>query len=228
MITYMATTHVRVPAEDRRLQIIEVARELFASRGYEGTTTRELAEKIGINEALLFRHFPTKEDLYWAVLQHMIDMRGTKDRLNEHVCAGMTDRETFIAVAQDILNRNVQLTRLLFYSVLERHELSDRFFTTHVIAYHEILADYIRTGIKGGRFRNMDPLLAARAFIGMFAYHYQLQELFGGKQVQHFDRDEVITRLVDIWLEGMKPRAQRAPKAPGSRRNRRIAEKVAR
>src|SRR3954449_5651934 len=167
----MATAH-RVPAEDRRLQIIDVARELFASRGFEGTTTRELAEKIGINEALLFRHFPSKEELYWAVLQHMIDMRGTKDRLREHVRAGMSDRDTFMAVAQDILNRSVKLTRLLFYSVLEKHELSERFFATHVIAYHEIVAAYIRTGIKAGRFKTMDPILAARAFIGRFSYHF--------------------------------------------------------
>ncbi len=224
----MATTHVRVPAEDRRLQIIEVARDLFASRGFEGTTTRELAENIGINEALLFRHFPTKEDLYWAVLQHMIDMRGTKDRLRENIRAGMTDRDTFRAVAQDILNRNVQLTRLLFYSVLEKHELSDRFFSTHVIAYHEILADYIREGITAKRFRDMDPLLAARAFIGMFSYHFQIQELFGGKQVQHFEAQEVITRLVDIWLEGMKPRPHPARTSPRKRRGPAAAEKVKR
>ncbi len=223
----MSTAH-RVPAEDRRLQIIEVARDLFASHGYEGTTTRELAEKIGINEALLFRHFPSKEDLYWAVLLHMIDTRGTKDRLRDHIRSGLTDRETFTAVAQDILNRSVQLTRLLFYSVLEKHELSERFFSTHVVAYHEILADYIRAGIKSGRFRDIDPLLAARAFIGMFSYHFQIQELFGGKTVQHFEAPEVITRLVDIWLEGMKPRPTlRTTRALKSRRPR-TTEKVAR
>jgi AcrR family transcriptional regulator len=211
----MATSHVRVPAEDRRQQIIEVARDLFANRGYEGTTTRELAEQIGINEALLFRHFPSKEELYWSVLQHMIDMRGTKDRLREHIRSSMSDRETFIAVAQDILNRSVKLTRLLFYSVLEKHELSERFFSTHVIAYHEILAEYIRGAIQAGRFREMDPLLAARAFIGMFSYHFQIQELFGGKLVQQFDSPEVIAQLVDIWLQGMQTQPQlRAPKAP--------------
>ena len=210
----MATSHVRVPAEDRRQQIIEVARDLFSNRGYEGTTTRQLAEEIGINEALLFRHFQSKEDLYWAVLQHMIDMHGTEDRLREHTCGSLSDRDTFLAVAHDILNRSVKLTRLLFYSVLEKHELSERFFSTHVIAYHEILANYIRAGIKAGRFREMDPLLAARAFIGMFSYHFQIQELFGGKLVQQFDSPDVIEQLVDIWLEGMQPRpVVRAPKA---------------
>jgi AcrR family transcriptional regulator len=205
----MATTHVRIAAEDRRQQIVDVARELFASRGFEGTTTRELAEHAGINEALIFRHFPSKEELYWAVLQHMIDMRGTKDRLREHVSAGLSERETLTAVARDILNRSVLLTRLLFYSVLEKHELSDRFFATHVIAYHEILADYIHKAMEAGRFRKMDPVLAARAFIGMFSYHFQIQELFGGKNHRNFDSDDVIKQQVDIWLEGMKPRGMK-------------------
>jgi AcrR family transcriptional regulator len=222
----MATTHVRVPAEDRRHQIIDVARDLFASRGYEGTTTRELAETVGINEALLFRHFPTKEDLYWAVLQHMIDMRGTKDRLREYVGAGMSDRETLITIGREILNRNLQLTRLLFYSALERHELSERFFKTHVIAYHEIVREFIHNGMVEGRFRVMDPLLAARAFIGMFSYHFQIQELFSGKKYQQFENEDVVEQLVDIWLDGMRPRKQ----ANGNeiRRSRKTAEKVSR
>jgi AcrR family transcriptional regulator len=226
----MATLHIRVPAEDRRQQIIEAAGDLFAARGYEGTTTRELAEKIGINEAILFRHFPTKEDLYWAVLEHMIGMHETKDRLRKHMVSGLPDREVLIAVAEDILNRSVQLTRLLFYSILERHELSERFFKTHVIAYHEILADYIRRTMRAGRFREMDPILAARAFIGMFSYHFQIQELFGGKQVHQFQSHEVISNLVDIWLEGMclclSPNEN---KRANSRRNRRVViEKAAR
>jgi AcrR family transcriptional regulator len=198
-------SHARIPAEDRRLQILGVAGELFAAKGFDGTTTRELAEQAGINEALIFRHFPTKEELYWAVIQHMIDTRGTKERLRERLNAGLPDRETLVSVAQEILNRSVQLTRLLLYSALEKHELSDRFFKTHVVEYHEILADYIRAGIRQGRFRAMDPILAARSFIGMFSYHFQLSELFGGKQFQHFDSRDVVANLVDIWLLGMKP-----------------------
>ncbi len=223
----MATTHVRIPAEDRRQQLIEVARDLFAIRGFEGTTTRALADQAGVNEALIFRHFPTKEELYWAVLQHMIDLRATKDRLRERLSAGTSDRETFRLVAKDILNRDIQLTRLLFYSVLEKHELSERFFKTHVVAYHEILSEYIRTGMAEGRFRHTDPLLAARAFIGMFSYHFQIQELFAGKEHQQFDNEEVITQLVDMWLLGMQPRPARKTLKP-VRRPKISAEKVAR
>lgn len=201
----MATTHVRVTAEDRRQQIIEVARELFSAQGYQGTTTRELAEAVGINEALLFRHFSSKEDLYWAVLQHMIEVHSGKDRIAECLRSGMPEREALLAIAGEILNRNHQLVRLLFFSALERHELADRFFRTHVIAYHEIVAEYIREGIAAGRFRKVDPLLSARAFIGMVAYHSQLQDLFGGRHFHSFSNEQVASQLVDIWLQGMQP-----------------------
>lgn len=208
----MAASHARIPAEDRRLQILQVAGELFAAKGFEGTTTRELAGQAGINEALIFRHFPTKEDLYCAVIQHMIDTLLTKERLRELLRSGKSDREIFVTVAREILNRSVRLTRLLFFSALEKHELSDHFFKTHIIEYHEILAGYIRLGIREGRFRSMDPILAARSFIGMFSYHFQLSELFGGKQFQHFDSREVISNLVDIWMLGMRPRKVAARK----------------
>ena len=60
---------MRLSAPFRRQHLISTALELFASQGYEGTTTREIAQRSGVTEAIIFRHFPTKEDLYWAVIE---------------------------------------------------------------------------------------------------------------------------------------------------------------
>jgi hypothetical protein len=67
-----------------------------------------------------------------------------------------------------------------------------------------LLADYIRRGIAEARFRDVDPQLAARGFLGMVWYHFQIQELFGGKRVQTFDPHHVSQTLVDVWLCGME------------------------
>jgi AcrR family transcriptional regulator len=61
-----ATT--KLSAEDRRAAIIKAVRRVFAERGFNGTTTRALAEAAGVSEALLFRHFPNKEALFEAML----------------------------------------------------------------------------------------------------------------------------------------------------------------
>src|SRR5436190_5279409 len=63
----MAT--IRLDSDERRKAIVAAAVPLFARKGFAGTTTRELAEAAGISEALLFKHFPSKQLLYREILQ---------------------------------------------------------------------------------------------------------------------------------------------------------------
>ena len=60
----------RLPAEDRRRQLLETALGLFSKKGFDGTTTKEIAAAAGVTEAIIFRHFPTKQELYSAVLDY--------------------------------------------------------------------------------------------------------------------------------------------------------------
>jgi len=61
-------------AEDRQEAIIRAAARVFADKGFHGATTRALAMAAGVSEALLYRHFPSKEALYEAIgLQHLTD-----------------------------------------------------------------------------------------------------------------------------------------------------------
>lgn len=55
-------------AEARRQAIVEAVRDVFAQKGFDGTTTRELARAAGVSEALLYKHFPSKESLFAAML----------------------------------------------------------------------------------------------------------------------------------------------------------------
>lgn len=64
---------VRMRAKDRRRQLLEVAAELFASRGYRGTTTAELARAAGITEPILYRHFNNKLDLFVTLIDEVGD-----------------------------------------------------------------------------------------------------------------------------------------------------------
>ena len=59
----------RLDSDERRKAIVAAAVPLFARKGFAGTTTKELAEVAGISEALLFRHFPSKKNLYDEILR---------------------------------------------------------------------------------------------------------------------------------------------------------------
>ena len=65
----MANT--RLDSDERRQAIVEAAVPLFARKGFSGATTRELAEAAGVSEALLYRHFPSKQLLYSEILQQV-------------------------------------------------------------------------------------------------------------------------------------------------------------
>ncbi len=57
----------RMSTEERRAAILAAIRSVFADRGFHGTTTRQLAEAAGVSEALLFKHFPSKDAMYAAM-----------------------------------------------------------------------------------------------------------------------------------------------------------------
>lgn len=205
----MGSSHVRFSAEDRRAQIIDTATELFARQGFEGTTTREIAEKARVNEAIIFRHFPSKEDLYWAVVEHQSTLNKGKEQVEAQLASGGDVRQVFLNLGRDFLRRreeNDTLPRLLFFTALENHRLSSRFFQNHIVVFYETLAAYIRGQIDKGVFREIDPVMAARCFFGMLIYHYMVQDLFGGKRLQKIDLDTAVENIVDLFLNGMTSR----------------------
>src|SRR5579864_5860689 len=57
----------KLSSSERRADIIQAVRRVFAENGFDGTTTRQLADAAGVSEALLFKHFPNKEALYSAM-----------------------------------------------------------------------------------------------------------------------------------------------------------------
>ena len=59
----------RMSRDKRRQQILKAAGKEFTKLGYRGTTTRRLAQAVGITEVMLFRYFQTKESLYSAVVE---------------------------------------------------------------------------------------------------------------------------------------------------------------
>lgn len=68
----------RLPGDERRGRILDAALRVFAERGFHGTTTRALAKEAGVSEALMFRHFPTKEDLYLALQMHCCQAKASE------------------------------------------------------------------------------------------------------------------------------------------------------
>ncbi|MBZ0170651.1 HTH-type transcriptional regulator AcrR [Candidatus Methylomirabilis lanthanidiphila] len=196
----------RLSAEERRRQIVEAAVDLFSRKGFRGTRTREIAAAAGISEAMVFRHFATKRELYFAIIE---TKSATEELLASAAIVARTrdDAGVLRAVGLKMIEQtesDPSLMRLLLFSALEGHELSDIFFESRVKRLHEFLGNYIRKGIKEGRFRSMNPLVAARGFIGMIVHYLLIHELFGVKRPARSSPEEVVEQFVSIFLKGIE------------------------
>jgi AcrR family transcriptional regulator len=197
---------MRLKAQVRREQLISTAMRLFSLQGFDGTTTREIANAAGVNEAIIFRHFPTKEDLYWAVISSRIASAGRQRRIREHLEATDDPQQALRGVALILLDRNEEdaaITRLLLFSALRNPKLTENFFRTYMSGTYRVLADYIRKGVESGRFRKVNPQNSARTFIGMISNHILVQELFGGDRRSPIDPKTAGAGLADLWLNGV-------------------------
>jgi AcrR family transcriptional regulator len=195
-----------------RDKILEAAIGLFAEKGFNGTTTKEIAEKAGVNEALIFRYFSTKRDLYGAIIEKKIQEDPKVELPLETFKETKDDWLIFKSLGIrmfECVEKDPSFLRLLHFSALEGHELSDMFFDTYVQHLRALLSDYIDERISDGAFKDIDSLLAARAFIGMFINYIISQELFGEKKKKKVkkvkkENEDVVETFVKIFLEGIK------------------------
>jgi AcrR family transcriptional regulator len=196
----------RMSAGGRREQILQGAMRLFAQKGFRGTTTREIAQRLNISEALMFKYFPSKEALYRAIIQKRTD--GSEEMFfPREAIQSKDDRQVFQSIAYYLIQKNTKdpaFLRLILYSALERHDLSRIFFKKYVMERTKLLAGYIRQRIKDKAFRKVPPVLVARAFMGMIMHYVQAQEIYEMKSVFRFSQKKVVDTFVDAFLGGLK------------------------
>jgi TetR/AcrR family transcriptional regulator len=200
----------RMTAAERREQLIRAAIGLFAARGFNGTTTKEIACAAGVTEALIFRHFPTKEALYEAILRWQVensDVDRWMEQLHE-LARSRDDRGLFVTLVSRILRfhrENGEFLRLMFHAALDNHELAQDFRERQVRPIFDLLCDYIGARQREGAFGDIDAGAAARALLGMPFYHSVVTNLFNCNMLQISDETAAET-FVDVFLTGLRTR----------------------
>lgn len=208
--TAFVSTGARMAGEERRLQILQVAVSLFSKRGFRGTTTKEIAHAAGVSEAMVFRHFATKKELYAAILDHKACAgSGTFDPavMAGDAIARKDDRDVFESLALGALNHHdvdPEFQRLLLYSGLEKHELAQMFFDGFVRKVYEFLGTYIRERQREGALMEIDPAIVVRCFIGMVMHHSLNKTLWDPKhRLLNISNEEAAKHFTDILLNGI-------------------------
>jgi TetR/AcrR family transcriptional regulator len=175
---------LRLPASDRRLQLLETALDVFSRKGFGGTTTKEIAAAAGVTEAIIFRHFPTKQDLYNAVLDHHHD----SGKLAECVaqwksCMERNDDEGLIrAIIERVIEAfrsDLRVHRILMFAALEGHEAALEYNRKFSLPILDLLWQYVARRQGEGALCGNDPGPIIAAAYGMAAQYATMTQMFG-------------------------------------------------
>jgi AcrR family transcriptional regulator len=163
----MSTTAELQP-KPRKEEILDVATQLFAERGYEGTSMNDVAERVGMRKASLFYHFATKDALYEAVLDRLVASLQTA--LEAIYASSGTFPDRLDAVTELLVNTlasHPYAARLLLREAMDwgpviRGKLLDR-----ILLVLEAGAAWVHAGQEQGVFGEGDPKQIVLSSIGL-------------------------------------------------------------
>jgi AcrR family transcriptional regulator len=200
------TSRMRLKAEERRSQLLRIAKELFSTYGFENISTKSIAEAAGVSEAIIYRHFASKEDLYRQILDRKADeinVQKWSDEL-EYIAEREDDEALVLSVMQRVLEADTQdpqFQRLLLQAALAGHPLH-KITAQRLLPLHRFLSGYIKKRQKKGDFRNRDPKLAAFAIVSLPAYYGLAKILFGVDELK-LSQKRLATGFARLILEGL-------------------------
>jgi TetR/AcrR family transcriptional regulator len=199
----------RIDSEARRRQLLRVSMDLFSKHGFSGTKTRDIAAAAEVSEAILFRHFSSKEDLYQAILatqehegaqQWFEEMRAFADRRDD---AGFF--RCLILQIFKSFKTEPTFHRMMMYASLEGHVLADLFHDRWGSKTFRFLRAYIARRQKEGAFRAGDPSADVFFVVAAPVLAATNKYLHGVKLISIRD-ERLADQFTDLVLHGLRKR----------------------
>ena len=200
----------RVPGEKRRGQILEAARELFVRYGYDGTRTKEIAERAGTREGVLYRHFESKEQLFEAaVLAPLTEWVASASAASAEIAEAADPAERLDALRRTnerLVEAMVGVTPLLGVALFSSSDRGQAFYRDH---FYPLLEESFRQSERAmGQWSapEFDARFLMLSGIGIYLAH-ALDVHFRGVEV---DSVRTAARYVQMLSRG----AMREESAP--------------
>ena len=198
-------------------RIVEAAVHLFARQGFSGTSTREIARLADVNEASLFRHFPTKQALFWTALQSRLERlripKVLQDRLS-HQARPELVLPLIIELLLQISTYESELIRLLDIGLFELRPGAERIYRLQVAPFFQAISDYLEGCIKSGTLCRLDPSFTTIALSSTILAHQGFYGLFTGAGAPYANHHEAVSAYSKFWLNALKPETKTESRRP--------------
>ncbi len=191
---------------NRKQQILDFATESFSRDGYDRVTVKQLADRCGITEPAVYRHYPSKDAIYIAVLESL------RDRIDYQELFARLENENDLQVMLSTIaghiiafyTENADMYRLLLYAALRGHDRAKRIFELIRGTYVKFLTAQFERMQRDGLIIEKQHELTARCFVAMVfdcALSYTLWKGFVGKS---YEPQTVVANNVPIYVRGLK------------------------
>ncbi|OKH55698.1 TetR family transcriptional regulator [Calothrix sp. HK-06] len=186
-----------------RDRILQAAQRLFAAQGFDGTTTRDLAQAAGVAEGTLFRHFSNKKAILVEVAtQGWIEI--LTDLLTE-----LSEMGSYKAVAQVMkrrmwnMRKNADMMRVCFMEAQFHPDLREKIQQEVIEKMTGVAEAFFQEAMDKGIYRKMDANLVAKVFLGMFAVAGFSNETIASPNASPQEMQSMAEGLADIFLNGV-------------------------
>jgi len=185
----------------KREQILLAAEQVFARRGFKGTTTREVAEQAGIANSLIFYYFKNKMALYEAVFQNFFEQ--LEELMQQNLSLDL-DRlgklKNFLFTVTDFASAHRNMMRILLREIIDNGGIVEKIAQDYFKPLYEIAVDFLKEGRREALFREVDPLHYIHSFIGMNFFYFvggPILEVVGAEDP--YGPGEVEKRKKEVW-----------------------------
>ncbi|HUX47181.1 MAG TPA: TetR/AcrR family transcriptional regulator [Desulfosporosinus sp.] len=188
--------------EERRQDILEAALIVFTRKGYNGSTTAEIARSAGVAEGTIFRHFATKKDLLIAVLKPKV-LEGIiyldKEHKND---APVEFFRCFLRNRLKLIKENEGLFRFMFAEAQYHSEVREALYKGVLGQGISIVKPWFEMGVERGDFRPLPFLPTMRSFMGMVMFYGIFNHVFSGLSPEK-TIEEAADHILDLFLHGL-------------------------
>lgn len=188
---------------ETRTRILKAAQRLFARRGYDGTTTRDLAQAADVAEGTLFRHFENKKAILVEVTtQGWIEI--LTDLLTE-----LSEMGSYKAIAQVMRRRmlslhdNADMLRVCFMEAQFHPDLQERIQSEVIAKMTDVAEAFFQTAMDRGIYRRVNPRIVAQVFLGMFTVAGFSRDTVMKEGSSPQAMKEMAEGIADIFLNGV-------------------------
>ncbi len=164
---------------DTRAEILAAARRVFAQRGLDGTSVREVAEAAGVNNAMIYYHFKDKQDLYRSVLSDSFSSMATiwNDEIFKTSASVKQKIQKYVEGFIRFQQVNEDLRRILAMEFAGSGQKSTWICEKYFADNYAHLTRIFREGMRKGELKKFDPSLAVASLIGVVVHNFILQPM---------------------------------------------------